>query len=293
MIRRIDKGAYDFMSLKLIAIDMDDTLLREDKTYDGDRLNYIVDEMKKREIIFCVASGNMYARLDEYLSNSDRQDIYFASDNGNYVVKNGETISSTSISREDFLELTRKIEERGHYNILISTGDKVYGKPVDEDKADFIHNYYRNIHTIETYSDVPLDQNPVKIACLSEYGLRDNKELAGLAKDHFPDIEAVTSGQGWTDFFHKEGGKGAAVADLQEKYDIAPEESIAFGDSMNDASMMTKVTYSVAVSNADEELKSLCDYEIGSNEVQSVFDVLEEFLETGSIEFLKKYRSNK
>lgn len=279
------------MSLKLIAIDMDDTLLREDKSYDGDRLNYIVDEMKKRGIIFCVASGNMYARLEEYLTDSDIQDIYFASDNGNYIVKNGETINSTSISRTDFLELTRKIEERGHYNIIISTGDRVYGKPVDEDKADFIHNYYRTIHTIQDYTEVPIDKSPVKIACLSEYGLEDNKELAALAKEDFPDIEAVTSGQGWTDFFHKDGGKGAAVADLQEKYEIEPEESMAFGDSMNDASMMTKVKYSIAVSNADEELKSLCNYEIGSNEDQSVFDILEEFLKNNNLDFLKEYQS--
>lgn len=280
------------MSLKLIAIDMDDTLLREDKSYDGKRLNHIVDEMKKRDIIFCVASGNMYARLEEYLTDSDIQDIYFASDNGNYVVKNGETISSTNIPHEDFLELTRKIEERGHYNIIISTGDKVYGKPVDEDKADFIHNYYRTIHTIHDYTDIPKDETLVKIACLSEYGLQDNKELASLAKDRFPNLQAVTSGQGWTDFFHKEGGKGAAVSDLQEKYGVAPEESMAFGDSMNDASMMTKVKYSVAVNNADEELKSLCDYEIGSNEDQSVFDILEEFLESVSVEFMEEYRSH-
>ena len=279
------------MSLKLIAIDMDNTLLREDKSYDQERLNHIVDEMKKRQILFCVASGNIYATLDDYLAESDTEGVYFASDNGNYLIKDDEVITETSIYREDFLEFTRKIEERGHYNILVSLGDEVYSKPLDEDKLDFIHHYYRNIHVVNDYTDIPAEKPIVKVACLSEYGLEDDKKLASLVKESFPHLDSVTSGQGWIDIFNKDGGKGTAIAYLQDKYDISAEETMAFGDSMNDASMMPEVSYSVAVSNADEELKSICKYEIGSNEDQAVFDVLEEFLKIGNIEFMKKYRT--
>lgn len=280
------------MSLKLIAIDMDNTLLREDKSYDQERLNYIVDEMKKRQILFCVASGNIYATLNDYLAESDTGGVYFASDNGNYLVKDDEVITETSIPREDFLAFTKKIEERGHYNILVSLGDEVYSKPLDEDKIDFIHHYYRNIQVVDDYTDIP-EKPIVKVACLSEYGLEDDKKLASLVKKSFPHLDSVTSGQGWIDIFNKDGGKGTSIAYLQDKYNISAEEIMAFGDSMNDASMMPEVSYSVAVSNADEELKSICKYEIGSNEDQAVFDTLEEFLEQGQLDFMEKYRTNK
>ena len=43
---------------KLIAVDMDGTFLRDDKSYDEEKFAKIYQELEKRNIIFTVASGN-------------------------------------------------------------------------------------------------------------------------------------------------------------------------------------------------------------------------------------------
>ena len=66
------------MELKLIGIDMDDTLLRENKTYDEERFKKVYEELKEQGITTVIASGNSYPRLDEYFSHMNHEDLYFA-----------------------------------------------------------------------------------------------------------------------------------------------------------------------------------------------------------------------
>ena len=74
------------MSLKLIGIDMDDTLLRSNKTYDEDRFRKVYEKLKQRGLVV-IASGNSYPRLDEYFSHMNHEDLYFAGDNGITLLK--------------------------------------------------------------------------------------------------------------------------------------------------------------------------------------------------------------
>ena len=74
------------MTLKLIAIDMDETFLRTDKTYDIPQFKRILSAMKERNTIVCIASGNSYHKLEEYFDEDDKDWLYFAGDNGNYIV---------------------------------------------------------------------------------------------------------------------------------------------------------------------------------------------------------------
>src|SRR5699024_11504028 len=82
------------------------------------------------------------------------------------------------------------------------------------------------------------------------------------------DLNAVSSGGGWFDIFDIHGGKGSAIQALQEKYNAKPEETMVFGDSQNDASMVEHAKYSVALSNADDRSEE------HTSELQSRFDLV-------------------
>lgn len=45
-------------SLKLIAIDLDGTLLRDDKTYEVERFNKVVTELQNKGLVFVIMSGH-------------------------------------------------------------------------------------------------------------------------------------------------------------------------------------------------------------------------------------------
>lgn len=62
------------------------------------------------------------------------------------------------------------------------------------------------------------------------------------------------------DIISVDGGKRAAMLEILARLDIAPEESIAFGDSENDQEMLQAAGIGVAMGNATEEAKACADY---------------------------------
>lgn len=91
-------------------------------------------------------------------------------------------------------------------------------------------------------------------------------------------------------FYHADVGKGSAVKVLQNKQGVSSEETMVFGDSLNDASMSEYSKYSIVMRNGDRELKDIFSYQIGSNDEQLVFDVLEEVLKNETVDFMEKYK---
>ncbi len=68
----------------------------------------------------------------------------------------------------------------------------------------------------------------------------------------------------WTELFcdlmPATGGKAAGVEAALERFGIAPDEAIAFGDGENDISMLQAVGTGVAMGNAWDSVKAVADY---------------------------------
>ena len=66
----------------------------------------------------------------------------------------------------------------------------------------------------------------------------------------------MVSGPEWVDFADPAVQKGTAIRILQESLEISPEETMVFGDQLNDLSMLRQAVYSYAVGSAREEVKA-------------------------------------
>lgn len=279
------------MSIKLVAIDMDETLLRSDKTYDEEKLRSVFSELKSEGIKICIASGNDYPKLMDYIQDEElRENIYFAADNGNDIRKNGEQLQAIGVTSEDMKKIEEIMADQDEFYPLASTDYNTYTPPIPEDIESVFSVYRESWEYVETFEDIPEDENIVNVAIYSDLSLSKIKEMMVYLEEELEEVTAVTSEEDWISVYNASGGKGQVIETLQEKYDISPEETIAFGDSLNDLDMMEKVTYSIAMSNADDDLKKYCRYEIGSNEDQAVLDVLSEYLEKESLKFLEAYK---
>ncbi|MBQ6654865.1 MAG: Cof-type HAD-IIB family hydrolase [Erysipelotrichaceae bacterium] len=62
------------------------------------------------------------------------------------------------------------------------------------------------------------------------------------------------------DIVYNAGGKAEAIEKYISKHNLSREETMAFGDSFNDESMLKAAGYGVAMGNAVEELKKVADY---------------------------------
>lgn len=276
------------MVLKLIGIDMDDTLLRGNKTYEEERFRKIFEELRKNDVTLVIASGNSYPRLDEYFSHMNHDDLYFAGDNGNFIVKKNEVLHKATMDYPDILEVAKVLESIGNISSIYCDGINAFSTGINKDYEDYILSYYGNLQIVDSLDEIKMEEI-VKIANHSPLPLEEIKEYTQNITDEFTSFDAVTSGGGWFDIFDINGGKGSAIQALQEKYNALPEETMVFGDSLNDASMVEYAKYSVALNNADDKLKEISNYEIGSNEEQAVLEVLEKFNETGSLAFMEDF----
>lgn len=277
--------------IKLVAIDMDDTLLRKDKSFDKARFEKVYRSLQKEGIILAIASGNPYPRLQEYMSFMEYRDIYFASDNGNYLVKGEELLAENELKHEELIDVVAYLETIGTFSIVFSDGKKTYSKWINSEYTDYIQSFNRHLNIIPHLDELQ-EKKIVKVAVHSELKLNDAKELVNQLMIRFPNLTAVTSGGGWLDFYHRDGGKGSAIHTLQEKYQITHKETMVFGDSLNDASMVQYANYSIVMGNGDEELKEISNYEIGTNEDQAVLEILELFLKERNLSFLNQYKIN-
>lgn len=277
------------MNRKLIVIDLDETLLRTNKTYDKDRFKMIKEYLDEENSVLCIATGNSYHKIPDYFTESERHNIYFACDNGNYILKNDEVIHRQGIPYEILLDIVTFTDEFEGFHPVVSIGEKSYFRSGHGPAYDHVVKYNNNLEIIDDFSELDKDDLAMKIAYYSPESLSRNKIMSRIISEKYEEVDAVTSGDQWLDLYVKGGGKGSAVKYLQEKYDISQDSTMVFGDSLNDQSMLHEAKYSVAMANADEDLIMSASYLIGSNNDQAVIDVLETYTNLGNFDFMAEY----
>jgi len=289
----LTKGELYTMNLKLIAIDIDETLLRKDKTYDVERFNKALLKLRQQGVIVAIITGNSYHKISDYFSSEIRSELYFGCDNGNYIVKDEKPLKKIGIEYKDFTQIIDFLDEFEGYYPALSLGDASYFRKQSGDHFDFIKKYNTDVQYIPLFSELPEDSVVTKIAIATDDSLDKNKVLVRIINERYDNVTAVTSGDGWVDVYNSQGGKGSAVQFIQDQYQIPSEATMAFGDSLNDESMMGHAYYSIAMENADKDLEMQCRFKIGNNNDQAVLGVLERYIATGNLDFLQDKRTVK
>ena len=82
----------------------------------------------------------------------------------------------------------------------------------------------------------------------------------------------------WMDCMAKGVNKGRAIRTIQESLHIKPEETMAFGDQLNDMEMLEQAYYSFAVANARDEVRKAARFQADSNENDGVLKILKHLL---------------
>lgn len=89
---------------------------------------------------------------------------------------------------------------------------------------------------------------------------------------------AMVSGHHWVDVQNPVADKAVGVRDLQTRHGITPDQTIVFGDYLNDLLLMGTATYSYAMANAHPEVRDAAQYTAPSNQEQGVIQVLSQLL---------------
>ena len=87
-------------------------------------------------------------------------------------------------------------------------------------------------------------------------------------------IAPVLSGDSWIDVANKSVSKGSAMEAIQQSLGVSREESMAFGDYLNDYDLLLSCGESYAMENAHPKLKGIAKHVTASNDEDGVMKIL-------------------
>ncbi len=260
--------------VKLIASDMDGTLLDDEKQLPDDFFETL-DGLLERNITFAVASGRTYSALEHLFPNEYVNRISYICDNGACVVHNGEVISSSVLEKSLYDELIRFAEQEDGFQVVACGRKGVYCKNLGKAFIEDVARYYK-LHTIvDGFADI--DDEFYKLAISDTKGsVVHGKPL--LDRIFSGKINVQASGEEWMDVMPCGVSKGKALKLVQQILGADRSETMAFGDYFNDADMLALADLSFCMENGHEEIKKLCRYTAPNNNVGGVTDCIKRFV---------------
>lgn len=254
------------MSKKVVFLDVDGTLTSESGNV-SERVEKAIKQMRDQGHYVFLCTGRpcigirslLHIGFDGYICSA-----------GGYIEVHGQKIYESCLSDED-LKLARDTFEKNHVLYNLETNYKTFqSEEMDREFVKFqlkngemnsemnrLINEQKemfNIYSLEDY-----DQKPVPVQKLSFIAQKeeDLKEPRQLLEDKFHvvvhDIFSKDTING--EIIAKGTDKGQAVLKVMDYLNIPIEESICFGDSMNDYEMIKVCHHAVVMGNGTEELK--------------------------------------
>jgi Cof subfamily protein (haloacid dehalogenase superfamily) len=262
------------MSYRLLATDMDGTLLNDDSVM-TERTRAAVQRAIDSGVLFVPSTGRPLRGV-RFLNEAFADDLPFITFNGAIVVtgKTGRVLFARGLDFGSAAEIFRSGKGNG-YPVILWIGDGLY---VSRD-CDAVQQY-RGIAGAElnvvSEFEALRGRDIAKMLWLVPPG--DALRLQSAARERFSRVNAHISRPYMLEFVAKDVSKARALEVIGEVYGIDKSEMIAVGDSYNDAAMLQYAGLSVAMANAPEEIKAMCREITLSNNEDGVAAVIEKWI---------------
>ena len=268
--------------IKLIAIDMDGTLLNEKKHIDKAQKEAIHEAVEAGIKIVLCTGRPLYGILPFYeelgLSELDSEG-YVILNNGCSIhkTKDWELIDQVNFTSDD-IDYLYKFSEGYDINFTL-VNDYYYfnigRKPTDEliTDAGFVFSDITNISLKEAKNG---KHKIIKIMFLGNPNIMANfqKENESILKDKY---SSVLSQPYIYEILPKGNNKGTGLKKLAKKLGIKQEEIMAIGDGNNDIEMFEYAHYSVAMENGTKPARKAAKYQTDSNENNGVAKAIRKY----------------
>ncbi|MGK9220256.1 Cof-type HAD-IIB family hydrolase [Microbacterium barkeri] len=234
--------------------------------------------MRERGIVFAPASGRQYATLARLFARAS-DGMPFIAENGAYVVRDGVEISSLVLDRAFVVEavrLLRSLAPAGRDIGVVLCGKR--SAYIERVNAPFVAEASRYYAALERVDDIlAADDDVLKIAVYDfvDAATGTGAELDRLRETH----QVVVSGRHWIDVMPPAANKGAAVESLQRELGVTRDETVAFGDYLNDLEMLDASGQSYAMANAHPDILARARFTAPASDEEGVVAVLRGLLD--------------
>lgn len=284
--------------MKLIALDLDGTLLNN-KSIISNENAAAIRYAQNKGVEVTISTGRPHFDVCSICEKANISTHIIGNNGASIHSKDKKKLYSIGIDKKDVKEILHWLTDKNFY-YEVSTNKAIYtlfnGKDMLKIEADKVISSNPNSVNIEeiyescekqfiqagfifvdSYEEIlNTDDDFYNILAFS---FDEKKRKLGM--NYFKNLDrfsVFSSGNHNFEIVNKHTSKGASLERLASNLSISLEETMAFGDNYNDLSMFERVKYSVAMGNADENIKSICKLVADTNYNNGVAKMIYKFI---------------
>lgn len=260
------------MSIKLIAIDIDGTLINSNHEITP-RVHDALTKAKAQGVYVVLCTGRPLPGVEGYLQELDliNDRDFVITYNGSLVQRtgNGEVLASFSLTMDDLHQVAdfatadnihfHAIDDKNIYVVTPDIGkysyfeQKLVGMPI-------VHEPIESLAPDKTFSKMMFVEEEEDL----------NRLLTHLPDDFKNSHNIVRSMPFYLEVLHPQASKGHAIDKLAQHLGLTPDEVMCIGDQENDRSMFEYAGTRVAMGNAVDTIKEMATFITTTNDEDGV-----------------------
>ena len=269
-------------NIKLVAVDEDGTFVRPDYTFDRPRFARIWQRMQELGIRFAVATGNQHHQVREVFAPEYVEQIGVVAQDGTYVADGYEEVHVSQMDPALVAQVVGVLRELGSLIQLcgVRAGYLERDPQLDQQRMDEFFSFINTFYTRLEWTDdvLAVDDRATMICTLVESEERADQVAPLIEQRLGGRVTARPSGDGCIDILPPGNSKAEGLRHLAERWGIAPEQVIAFGNAYNDIEMIEWAGMGIMMADAPAALKARAQRIAPPCTEDGVLTVLEELL---------------
>lgn len=273
------------MKYKIIAVDMDGTLLNDDKHISDYNLE-MIEKAVSLGIKFIIASGRLPSGLKFYEDTVGKTQPMLCCNGGVILDEDRNAIYSNFLNREALFRIMDVLRENKDTYYHFYSDDVIFS----EHFGYAVERFYKFNNTVDRKYRIEIRLIPDAKQYIEKKNMEVNKivvideDLSYLEalREKIENIEGVEVTKSSIDNIEINAAgtnKGMGLRVLAEHYGIPIEECIAIGNDENDISMIKCAGLGVAVQNARDYIKEVADFVTErDNNNGAIGEVIEKFI---------------
>lgn len=268
------------MKYKLVAIDMDGTLLNSENEI-SERTRLAIENARKQGTHIVIATGRILKSALHYAESLGLRNPLIACNGAIVVDEFQKVIYEKHIEKKNVIEIINLAQSEGVYFHFYDQSSFYSDKRVEE----VLKFYNEGSKTMDIGLNIFKDTKEIiDMKDLNVYKfifIDNNKDKLDKLRERISKIENINTSSSWINNIEAMGhnvSKGEALRELCKILKVEPKEVIAIGDSENDLSMLKFSGLGVAMGNGDNIVKEKSNYITDSNNEDGVAKVIEKFI---------------
>ncbi|WP_448904030.1 Cof-type HAD-IIB family hydrolase [Eubacterium sp.] len=268
----------------MIGLDLDGTLLKDDKSIDTNTKEYL-ETLSANGVHIVPITGRPLSGIPDCVRNIKGVD-YIISNNGSKTVLNStnETLFSLAMDNATSKRVIEAVKQTGaifevflnHYGycekFVFDHYKEVYTGTV---LGDYIFSSRKQVdNLLNLFDDKNAEADEVFIICKDN----DDREIIKSQTDKISGIQYCMLADRFLEITKNGTDKGTALELLCNHLKIKLDKVIAFGDGENDLQFLNKAGTAVAMGNASDSVKAQADIITDTNNNQGVLKALKNLI---------------